>query len=88
LGQKSKPSRRGSISGVPLETAVEGDGVSWCGGANEVVMVVGWLVCEMRVGRGFGPKIRNRATVARFRVCRRKRQWKVMGWAGVVVRMR
>jgi hypothetical protein len=44
--KRPKPSRRGSISGAPCETA-KGDGAEgWCGGAYEVVVVVGSCGCE------------------------------------------
>jgi hypothetical protein len=46
LGQKPKPSRRGSISSAPCETA-RGDGEEgWCGGVYEAVVVVGLRTCE------------------------------------------
>ena len=35
-GQKSETKPLGSVSGTPLETAVQGKGGRWCGGAYEV----------------------------------------------------
>jgi hypothetical protein len=72
-----KPSRRGSVSGVPLQMAVVGDaGRSWSGAYN-VAMVVG-VACS----RNAGPKNRNRAARAQFRAYR----WK-MRWGGDGVRL-
>ena len=69
--KKPKPSGRGSISGMPLGMVAAGDGgdvVGWCVsgvGGSEVM-----CSRNVRQGKGFGPKTRNRADVARFRVCR------------------
>jgi hypothetical protein len=53
LGQNSKPSRRGSVTGVWLETVIGGNGSGWCGVGNEVVVVVVVRVCNRsRRGRG------------------------------------
>jgi hypothetical protein len=52
LGQKPKPSRRDSISSAPCETAEGDDGEGWCGGAYEVVVVVGLCARRTRGERG------------------------------------
>jgi hypothetical protein len=89
--KKSKPSRRGSISGAPYETA-KGDGAEgWCGGVYEVAVAVGLCAHETRgKEEGFGPKpkTQNRAVVARFRVPRVKWQQGMVRSGGVVVHTR
>ena len=50
--KKSKPSRRGSISGAPYKTA-KGDGAEgWCGGVYEVAAAVGLCARETRGREG------------------------------------
>ena len=50
--KKSKPSRRGSISGAPYKTA-KGDGAEgWCGGVYEVAAVVGLCARETQGREG------------------------------------
>ena len=44
--KNSKPSRRGSISGVPLGIVVENNGEMWWGGAYQVLVVAGLCVRE------------------------------------------
>ena len=67
VGAKNpKPRRWGSISGAPLETALESDGGRWWGGVYAVATASGRLVRETRGWRGFGPKTPKRAAVARF----------------------
>jgi hypothetical protein len=77
LGRNAKPSRRGSVSGAPLQIAVAGYVGRSRGGAYNVAMVVG-VACS----RNAGPKNRNRAARAQFRAYR----WK-MRWGGDGVRL-
>jgi hypothetical protein len=51
-----KPAHRGSVEGMPLETAVEGGGERWWGGVDEVVVVVCMCIRARARGRGLGPK--------------------------------
>jgi len=62
-----KPSRCGSVSGAPCETAMGDSAQGWGGGTYEVVVVVGSCVRETRGAERVGQKTRNRAAVARFR---------------------
>jgi len=55
-GQNHETERDGSISGVPYETVVEGDGGRWWHGADEVVAVVGLHICKRKAGEGLGAK--------------------------------
>ena len=55
--KKSKPSRRGSISGAPRKTAKGYGAEGWCGGVYEVVVVVGLCACETRGREGVWAKI-------------------------------
>jgi hypothetical protein len=48
-GQNHKTEHNGSISGVPCETAVEGDGGRWWHGVDEVVVVVGLHIRKHKV---------------------------------------
>ena len=45
--KKSKPSRRGSISGAPYKTAKGDRAEGWCGGVYEVAAGVGLCACKM-----------------------------------------
>jgi hypothetical protein len=55
-GQNHETERDGSISGVPCETAVEGDGGrGWCG-VDDVVVVVGLRMRKRKAGEGLGAK--------------------------------
>jgi hypothetical protein len=83
---KPKPSRRGSISGAPSETAKGDGGEMWCGGVYEVVVVVvGLCAHETRGREGVWAKTRNRAVEARFRARRVKRRRGMVRMGGVVV---
>jgi hypothetical protein len=56
-GAKSdETERNGSVSGVPCETAVEGDGVRWWDEVDKVVVVVGLCVRKCEAGGGAGAK--------------------------------
>ena len=51
----------GSISSPPLEIGVEISEGRWCGGADEVVEVVGRCICKCKVGEGAkGQKIETK----------------------------
>jgi hypothetical protein len=53
LGAKNhKTEHNGSVSGVPCETAVEGNGGRWWGCVNEMVVGVGLCVCKREAGEG------------------------------------
>ena len=54
--------------GAPMEIAAECDGGRWCGGADEVVVVVGRCVCKREAGGGLGSKTTKTSVAARFRV--------------------
>ena len=65
--ENPKPSRCGSVSGAPCETAMGDSAEGWGGGTYEVVVVVGSCVHETQGTERVGQKTRNRAAVARFR---------------------
>ena len=50
--KKSKPSRRGWISGAPYKTAKGDRAEGWCGGVYEVAAGVGLCACKMRGREG------------------------------------
>jgi hypothetical protein len=55
LGAKNHETERGGlILGTPCKTAVMGDGGRSWHGVDEVVVVVGLLVCQREVGEGAG----------------------------------
>ena len=57
----AKLNRWGSISSAPSEMGVEISGGRWCGGADEVVVVVGRCVCKREAGEGAeGQKIETK----------------------------
>jgi len=62
-----------------MEIAADSDGGRWCGGAEEVVVVVGRCVCKREAGGGLGSKTTKTSVAARFRVRRAKRGRRTMG---------
>ena len=48
----AKSNRWGLISSRPSEIGVEISEGRWCGGTDEVVVVVGHCVCKYKVGEG------------------------------------
>ena len=52
LGQNPKPSRRGSVTGVPCETAVGSSGVRWWGGAKGLETAGGLRIHKREVRGG------------------------------------
>ena len=57
MGQNLKLSRRGSVTGMPCETAVGSGGVKWWVGAKGMEMAGGLCVRKREVGgRGLGQK--------------------------------
>jgi hypothetical protein len=49
-----KTKRDSSVSGVPCEMAVEGDGGRWWGGVDEVIVVVELCVHKCKAGKWAG----------------------------------
>jgi hypothetical protein len=71
LGAKNHETEHsGSISGVPCETAAEGNGGRRWHDVDEVGVVVGRRIRQRGAGEGVGAKIPKPSTVARFRAHR------------------
>jgi hypothetical protein len=80
LGPKNlKTERGGSVSGMPWQTAVQGDGGRCWGSVDNMVVMVGLGVHKCEPGEGWGLKTQKPSVVARFRVCCGKQQCRVMG---------